>query len=91
MNCWYTHVVQNDSNNVQNVQNGFSHNVQNVQNGFSHNVQNVQNSSANLGFHQSQDNPPDPMMGNLTQMFVENCVMNVLQRKEYQNYRSQGH
>ena len=85
MNCWYTHVVQNDTNNAQNVT------PPSVQNGFSQNVQNVQNSSPNLDFRQGQDNPPDPMMGNLTQMFVENCVMNVLQRREYQNYRSQGH
>ena len=85
MNCWYTHVVQNNSNNGQNVT------PQSVQNVFSQSVQSVQNSTPNLDFRQGQDNPPDPMMGNLTQMFVENCVMNVLQRREYQNYRSQGH
>ena len=82
MNCWYNHVIQNDSNNVQNVASQSVHNVPSL---------NVQNSSPNLGFHQVQNSPPDPMMGQLSQMFVENCVMNVLQKRESQNYRSSGH
>ena len=80
MNCWYTHVIpsaQSNANNVQNVRNN--------------SPQTEYTPMQSVGFHQGQDNPPDPTMGNLTQMFVENCVMNVLQRREFQSYRSPGH
>ena len=79
MNCWYIHVIpsaQSNANNVQNVRNN--------------SPQTEYTPMQSVGFHQGQDNPPDPTMGNLTQMFVENCVMNVLQRREFQSYRSQG-
>ena len=78
MNCWYTHVIPSAQSNANNVQNGQS-------------IQNTEYTPMqSVGFHQGQDNPPDPTMGNLTQMFVENCVMNVLQKREFQSYRSQG-
>ena len=86
MNCWYTHVIPSAQSIDKNIQN-----VQSIQNVRNNSPQTEYTPMQSVGFHQVQDNPPDPMMGHLSQMFVENCVMNVLQRRESQSYRSQGH